>query len=188
MKKSLSVQLRFCRFNLNLLECKSEHVPCSCVTSEVLISTYWNVNLNFTAFASAAIHVLISTYWNVNWFNNNATDWVFRVLISTYWNVNIVTFTPSASGTVVLISTYWNVNVWPLSTSRAPVCFNLNLLECKSSNGFEDLSEFEGFNLNLLECKWAASQIKKGDTVVLISTYWNVNIIVTYTGDLDKAF
>ena len=57
------------------------------------------------------------------------------------------------------------------------VCFNLNLLECKSesvatSNGFEDC-----FNLNLLECKFVRPHQKNGCCVrVLISTYWNVNL------------
>ena len=36
------------------------------VWSQVLISTYWNVNTTNDTFSNAYAVVLISTYWNVN--------------------------------------------------------------------------------------------------------------------------
>ena len=54
---------------------------------------------------------------------------------------------------MVLISTYWNVNCEKVKEWEYEMCFNLNLLECKSSY----------------------SHIVDGVREVLISTYWNVN-------------
>ena len=74
--------------------------------------------------------------------------------------------------------------------------FNLNLLECKSSEHTEQglylkvlISTYwnvnvsaligadncMGFNLNLLECKSEQMRSKHLRIQVLISTYWNVN-------------
>ena len=53
-------------FNLNLLECKSVYQTSFATPSRVLISTYWNVNLESHAEVIGKIEVLISTYWNVN--------------------------------------------------------------------------------------------------------------------------
>ena len=53
-------------FNLNLLECKSEKENIMNIMIEVLISTYWNVNISEHNSSVMFSTVLISTYWNVN--------------------------------------------------------------------------------------------------------------------------
>ena len=79
------------------------------------------------------MNVLISTYWNVNVedeiksmtdvrFNLNLLECKFTViilyhvlgivLISTYWNVNADNEIEVEENMIVLISTYWNVNVF----------------------------------------------------------------------------
>ena len=53
-------------FNLNLLECKYIAIQAFTALKEVLISTYWNVNVNIPNGVTDCSRVLISTYWNVN--------------------------------------------------------------------------------------------------------------------------
>ena len=53
-------------FNLNLLECKFFYCNEVREPSRVLISTYWNVNINCILSVNSLFIVLISTYWNVN--------------------------------------------------------------------------------------------------------------------------
>ena len=61
--------------------------------SDVLISTYWNVNLSPTFIDCKSRKVLISTYWNVNVQMKYDFEGLVAVLISTYWNVNNILFT-----------------------------------------------------------------------------------------------
>ena len=53
--------------NRNILECKySHHYPLTQYLAQVLIETYWNVNIKKLARVFLLAVVLIETYWNVN--------------------------------------------------------------------------------------------------------------------------
>ena len=90
------------------------------------------------------------------------------------------------------------------------LCFNLNLLECKSTlivvssihscvlistywnvnpNKLKNDTVHQWrFNLNLLECKWSMAALKHLFQVVLISTYWNVNCFANMIKGTLKGF
>ena len=76
--------------------------------------------------------VLIETYWNVNIIDLTKAISVLTVLIETYWNVNgdyLPRLRPALS---VLIETYWNVNLWtPTAKEVSEIGLNRNILECK---------------------------------------------------------
>ena len=76
----------------------------------------------------------------------------------------------------VLISTYWNVNERVSLDALNGNCFNLNLLECKLRASYKSSLLSKCFNLNLLECKYSFDVEPFSSAVVLISTYWNVNV------------
>ena len=101
---------------------------------QVLIETYWNVNLYSTTMHIHFISVLIETYWNVNarlilaayreafGINRNILECKCQrrlsdsaddgfVLIETYWNVNANEAGRGTNRERVLIETYWNVNI-----------------------------------------------------------------------------
>ena len=100
----------------------------------------------------------------------------------------------------VLISTYWNVNSSSQDEEFCDLCFNLNLLECKSRQCDNTSSSSQvlistywnvnpqtvrrveipksSFNLNLLECKSCNVLLTYSCLTVLISTYWNVNVLL----------
>ena len=101
----------------------------------------------------------------------------WQVLISTYWNVKKLQITQLSEEVSVLISTYWNVKARGFDIKRiTSTSFNLNLLECKCAD--DTLREWENycFNLNLLECKYEQTESLLLGSLVLISTYWNVNM------------
>ena len=52
--------------NRNILECKSGRVETERIADNVLIETYWNVNLPNGRVKAQTTVVLIETYWNVN--------------------------------------------------------------------------------------------------------------------------
>ena len=52
--------------NRNILECKLKYFCCIPEGADVLIETYWNVNLTVNSLRLAFATVLIETYWNVN--------------------------------------------------------------------------------------------------------------------------
>ena len=78
------------------------------------------------------MQVLIETYWNVNIYVVELLERVVRVLIETYWNVNRTSSSLVNNSSFVLIETYWNVN-WYLNTENftATIRINRNILECK---------------------------------------------------------
>ena len=55
---------------------------------QVLIDTWWNVNLSTTDVAASVKLVLIDTWWNVNSSEQCCYSGANRVLIDTWWNVN----------------------------------------------------------------------------------------------------
>ena len=66
------------------------------------------------------LDVLIETYWNVNITKYNTFFATFIVLIETYWNVNTLTYYVDPVSRRVLIETYWNVNVTHTRLRRSP--------------------------------------------------------------------
>ncbi len=63
--------------------------------------------------AGTSIEVLIDTWWNVNVFFDLLLDSEGEVLIDTWWNVNVGAAGLCYVPDVVLIDTWWNVN-WTL--------------------------------------------------------------------------
>ena len=98
-------------FNLNLLECKFKLINSAWVTATVLISTYWNVNVEDEINSMTDVQGfnlnLLECKW---WFNECYRKYTYQVLISTYWNVNKAVWIWEIFQAAVLISTYWNVN------------------------------------------------------------------------------
>ena len=64
------------RLNRNILECKFAFCGKSVGAVEVLIETYWNVNISPDTRRRRRSGVLIETYWNVNLCKSEA---VFRI-------------------------------------------------------------------------------------------------------------
>ena len=54
----------------------------------VLIDTWWNVNIHKGDVSKGTANVLIDTWWNVNFAYYRFIDAVLTVLIDTWWNVN----------------------------------------------------------------------------------------------------
>ena len=54
------------RFNRYMVECESWTPPLLLSNTNVLIDTWWNVNISAKDVVNNAIHVLIDTWWNVN--------------------------------------------------------------------------------------------------------------------------
>ena len=120
----------------------------------VLILTYWNVN-----------RITISTPFKHQSFNLNLLECKFITVFVYIINIQ------------VLILTYWNVNAsLGGERLRAEQGFNLNLLECKLPFYFQFQNLALCFNLNLLECKCSSQLVEYLCIVVLILTYWNVNL------------
>ena len=64
----------------------------------VLIDTWWNVNMSICSLVKLSPTVLIDTWWNVNFHSLDLQLRLFLVLIDTWWNVNVlVTLTFSLS-------------------------------------------------------------------------------------------
>ena len=62
---------------------------------DVLIDTWWNVNITIVRFAVSQSQVLIDTWWNVNYDEGYTEKTLKRVLIDTWWNVNICKYSVS---------------------------------------------------------------------------------------------
>ena len=116
------------------------------------------------------LNLLECKFWF--WCTNHSNT---AVLISTYWNVNACPRYREAARTEVLISTYWNVNFDIRNRTGLPICFNLNLLECKLL--------YQGVTMHhivvLISTYWNVNEVwvipTNEELLVLISTYWNVN-------------
>ena len=61
--------------------------------------------------------VLIDTWWNVNVVAEPKTESEPTVLIDTWWNVNILDLLNPIINLIVLIDTWWNVNAQQKSLS-----------------------------------------------------------------------
>ena len=64
----------------------------------------------------------------------------------------------------------------PLRTGR----LNRNILECKSNMFYIVNYSSTGLNRNILECKSTGSAAAGDIDVVLIETYWNVNLGISH--------
>ena len=76
------------RFNLSILECKSDFADIYWVGDMVLIYPYWNVNNRVNNPSADPEKVLIYPYWNVNRGATIKSGGCGPVLIYPYWNVN----------------------------------------------------------------------------------------------------
>ena len=56
------------------------------------------------------VQVLIDTWWNVNLTRSSKKKDGNSVLIDTWWNVNIIDTSKMTLNDIVLIDTWWNVN------------------------------------------------------------------------------
>ena len=54
------------RFNRYMVECEYRSKESITEILQVLIDTWWNVNISAKDVVNNAIHVLIDTWWNVN--------------------------------------------------------------------------------------------------------------------------
>ena len=61
--------------------------------------------------------------------------------------------------------------------ARSGYCFNLSILECKSSANSLSSPLLLSFNLSILECKYKQHEGWQERRTVLIYPYWNVNNI-----------
>ena len=58
----------------------------------------------------SSLEVLIDTWWNVNVLYKKPRIYDDGVLIDTWWNVNRKKFSAIWKNSIVLIDTWWNVN------------------------------------------------------------------------------
>ena len=97
----------------------------------VLISTYWNVNIDFSRFLK-----LKANSFNLNLLECKCFKTKAGGFLMSSFNLNLLECKSARTVTIwkrmfVLISTYWNVNYNYPRQSRPLQGFNLNLLECK---------------------------------------------------------
>ena len=79
-------------------------------------------------------NVLIDTWWNVNISSITFDGECILVLIDTWWNVNVVESKTESEPTGVLIDTWWNVNRQELKRMiTLRTCFNRYMVECEYS-------------------------------------------------------
>ena len=75
-------------FNRYMVECEFDLNRKSIRFDQVLIDTWWNVNIAITIMVIWYLSVLIDTWWNVNTNKLGAGVEAVEVLIDTWWNVN----------------------------------------------------------------------------------------------------
>ena len=76
------------RFNRYMVECECIPVFIQPMNLQVLIDTWWNVNIPLINLSFGENAVLIDTWWNVNISKRATTLLLSYVLIDTWWNVN----------------------------------------------------------------------------------------------------
>ena len=101
----------------------------------------------------AGTNVLIDTWWNVNVKRSNRTYLRFFVLIDTWWNVNKASDIASFLKLFVLIDTWWNVNSLIQGATSLLSGFNRYMVECECKAGILTVSKCACFNRYMVECE-----------------------------------
>ena len=76
-------------FNRYMVECEFGYEYFIYADTDVLIDTWWNVNMLPLCVSSKVSVVLIDTWWNVNKDAGKLRAALIDVLIDTWWNVNV---------------------------------------------------------------------------------------------------
>ena len=99
-------------------------------------------------------NVLIDTWWNVNVLNLTDVTNSDKVLIDTWWNVNSVIGCSCGCSGSVLIDTWWNVNTTSFIMSiNSHFRFNRYMVECEYKCPAGVWTIGYGFNRYMVECE-----------------------------------
>ena len=77
---------------------------------------------------------------------------------------------------LVLIDTWWNVNLTSTGYVRRDVRFNRYMVECESHFGSCVFVRSRCFNRYMVECEFLSYLCRRTFLIVLIDTWWNVNV------------
>ena len=64
-----------------------------------------------------------------------------------------------------------------MKSSIHSMCFNRYMVECEFNEELLGIGEYDGFNRYMVECEYAKQKFGSNQIIVLIDTWWNVNIL-----------